>query len=150
MYLFRTIVLLLVRLPLALVGVVMNLGSYIVAYLSGVIGEGTDEDRSTRRIMAGVFASVVTWVGWSIAAGVKWNAVWAWVFLALGPIGAMTALHFLEKRRQLFDEARAYLRLRSRANIREELSARRDEVYRQVAELANLYMDVGRTPADPN
>ena len=62
----------------------------------------------------------------------------------------MTALHFLEKRRQLFDEARAYLRLRSRANIRDELSARRDEVYRQVAELANLYMDVGRTPADPN
>jgi len=142
-YLFRTVFLLLVRLPIAIVGLAMNAATYLIAWASGYVGGGTPEERATRRILAGVFASAFTWAGWAILAGITGGALWGWAALALGPLGALTALHFLEQRRQLFEEARAYLRLRSRDNIRRELGERRDDVYRQVADLANQYMNVG-------
>jgi len=140
LYVVRTILTLAVRLPLALVGTVMNLLPYLASMVAGRVAP--PEVRATHKILTAVVAAPVTWIAWGLLGGISWGVVWGWLLLALGPLSATVAIHFFEQRRQLFDEARAYLRLRSSENIRRELRERRDEVYRQVVDLANLYLEL--------
>ena len=138
-YVFRTILLLLIRLPFAIIGLIMNGVPYLASKIAGQIDGGRPDSRATNKIMTGFIAAPVTWIAWALFAGVKWGAGWGFVFLILGPVSAVAAIRFVEKRRQLFAEARAYFRLRRRHRIREELLKRRNEIYRHVAELARDY-----------
>ena len=151
----RTVLRLLVYLPLALVGIVLNWLPYrLVGAIAARAARTPDVPASFK-----VFGGIVFFpLAWAVEAGV---AIWliraadaAWLagphppalaaaaalltFAAAAATGWI-ALRFDDRREQLWREARAYLLLRSRRAIAAELRARREAAAKEVATLAELY-----------
>lgn len=139
-YALKTLSLLLVRLPLALVGTVLNIVPFIVARTVGTFDVGRMDRRATRAVFAGIVAFPIMWLIAGVWAGIAWGTTWGWVVGLLAPVTGMSALRFLEGRRQLVDEARAYLLLRSHDRMKAELRARYETLAVEVSRLIDLYM----------
>ena len=73
------------------------------------------------------------------SAGAAWGIL---IFLAAPPTG-YAAIRFHEQRERFARQARAYLLLRTRRRIGEELRARRREVYEGVAGLVEVWRQTG-------
>ncbi|MDY7093697.1 MAG: 1-acyl-sn-glycerol-3-phosphate acyltransferase [Acidobacteriota bacterium] len=139
-YLFHTLGLLLLRLPLALVGLVLNWLPYrIPGWIAAKMADKPDV-QSTYKLFSALFAFPLFW---GLEAGLMGHFFGLWpalALLALAPITGWQALHFSERSGGFLAEARAYLLLHGRKDLAQELKSRRATILRQVSELVDLYL----------
>jgi glycerol-3-phosphate O-acyltransferase / dihydroxyacetone phosphate acyltransferase len=141
----RTALRLLVYLPLALVGMVLNWLPYRVVGEIAARAARTPDVPASFKVFGGMVLFPLAWLleaalaAW--LAGSPWTsrAGAALITLAAAPLTGWIALRFDDRRGQLWREARAYLLLRTRHAIAAELQARRAAAAREVAALADLY-----------
>jgi 1-acyl-sn-glycerol-3-phosphate acyltransferase len=132
-YLFRTIFLLLVRLPLTIIGTALNAVPYYVSRWASRFDVA--RARASIAILTGIVFFPLVWLIEALWAGHKWGANAGWIVTLLGPVSAISAVQFFEKWRSFVIEVRAYLFLRTHDRVREELRRHRETVAGQVAEL---------------
>jgi glycerol-3-phosphate O-acyltransferase/dihydroxyacetone phosphate acyltransferase len=134
-----TLLRLVVLLPLALLGTVLN---YPVYRLIGVLVPRLTRDPdqgATYKVFGALLFFPLFWIalaflGWRFLPG---SARWAALALPLlAPFLGALALRFHDRRVRFLNEARAFLLLKSRKRLAEELRERRAEVMRWVEDLA--------------
>jgi glycerol-3-phosphate O-acyltransferase / dihydroxyacetone phosphate acyltransferase len=137
-FVLRTLLRLLVHLPVAIVG---TLQSYPVYLIVGPLVRRLTRDPdqiATYKVFGALILFPIAWIaeGWLLA---RWTGPWIGAALALAaPFTSYGALLFHDQRTVFWHEARAYLLLRTRKRLAAELKASREEVLRQVEELAEL------------
>lgn len=139
-FVLTTVVRLLVHLPLAAVGTVLNiLPFFLVRLISRLVAKHPDQI-ATYKVFGGLVAYPLFWTIQAVVAARWTDNPWlgALVFLA-GPLTGYAAMLFHEQRGLFWTEARAYLVLRTRKRLASELKERREQVLREVEELASLY-----------
>ncbi len=134
-----------IRLPLSLIGTVLNL---IPLQISAFVGRQNDPDkRATWLIFSSVFVFPLFWTLQAVIAllisAPYLGPTWGWitgatVFLA-GPIFGRLSLSFHDFRRQLTHELRAWVVLRTRKNLAEKLVITRQELLAELTELVDFY-----------
>ncbi len=142
----RTLGLLLVRLPLAVVGAVVH---YLPYRTAGWVGNlplrkpETADQVATYKVLAAMVFLPLTWLALATAA------LWAWGWpaaagaLAAAPLSAAAALGFHERREHFVRQARAFLLLKSGRRAAERLRAQRAELLAAVRELAEAQGAIG-------
>jgi glycerol-3-phosphate O-acyltransferase/dihydroxyacetone phosphate acyltransferase len=135
----RTLLRLLVHLPLAILGTLLNYPAY---RLVGEIVKRVTHDRdqiATFKVFGALLFFPLAWIaeGWLAGHYLGWKIGLAVALLA--PPTGYIALLFHDRRAIFWHEARAFLLLRTRRRLAEELKAKREAVLRQVEELAALY-----------
>lgn len=141
-FVLRTIVTLVVRVPIAAIGILLNLAPY---FISKLIGRTQMLDK---KATWSVFSSLILfpgfWVAEAIVAGIFASAWWdrGWqvglvVFVA-APITGRLSLVFLDVIRRLANEARAWWKLRIRRKLNHKLVLARGELQNELAELVAL------------
>lgn len=138
---------LLFHLPLAAVGTVLNLVPYAILKLFVPPIAKTADQMATYKVMGALIFYPLTWIMEAVLAarylapelGI---APWILALLTLlaGPLTGWAALLFHEHRILFWREARAYLVLRTRKRLAQELRERREEVVRGVGELVEIYL----------
>ena len=142
----RSLLRLLVHLPLAALGTILNYPTYRL--IGAIVKRATrDPDQTaTFKVFGSLLFFPLTWIteGWLIG---HYLGGWIGTLLALlaGPAGYV-ALLFHDRRAIFWHEARAYLLLRTRRRLAAELRSRREAVLRQVEELAALHESSGDGP----
>lgn len=146
-FLLRTLLTMLVLLPLAAVGTMLNYLPYRV--LGGIASRFEDlpDQQATFKVFPGLVVFPFTWLvagalaGWLASRPLGTGAAWligAGVFL-LGPAAGWVALRFHDTRRRLLHEVRAFVVLALRRQEKEELKIRRRAVIDQISELVEIY-----------
>ncbi len=132
---------LLIHLPLAVAGTLLNWVPYRLAgaLATRFAGESTDQT-ATFKLFGAVLLFPLTWIAAALLA-VRWTHSWwaAPAVLLAAPLAGYAALLFDEQRETFWREARAYLLLRTRKRCAAELRAKRSEVLEQVSELEGLW-----------
>jgi 1-acyl-sn-glycerol-3-phosphate acyltransferase len=145
LWLGRTVLRLLVYLPLALVGIVLNWLPYRVVGEIAARAARTPDVPASFKVFGGIVLFPLAWLleaalaAWLAGPPSTSRAGAALLTLAAAPLTGWIALRFDDRRGQLWREARAYLLLRTRRAIAAELQARRAAAAREVAALADLY-----------
>ncbi|MDP9122040.1 MAG: hypothetical protein M3O15_11870, partial [Acidobacteriota bacterium] len=138
-FVWRTLLHLLLRLPLALAGILLNWPTYrLVGAVAGRVQNEPDQPASYK-VFGGLLLFPLTWLAEAVLGAWRGGR---WVGLALllaAPLTGWVALLFDERRARFWEEARAYLVLRTRGRLRAELKASREAAGREVAALAALY-----------
>jgi glycerol-3-phosphate O-acyltransferase/dihydroxyacetone phosphate acyltransferase len=147
----RSLLRLLVHLPLAAIGTVLNYPVYrLIGEIVKRVNRNADQT-ATFKVFGALLLFPLTWIAEGWLAG---------HYLGLGPrIGTAVALLaaptgyvallFHDRRAICWHEARAYLLLRTRRRLAAELKTRREAVLRQVEELAALHERAGGEPKSP-
>ena len=134
-----TLLRLLVLLPLAILGTALNLPVYALLHLLVPRLTSDPDQGATYKVFGALFFYPLFWIGVAFAAW-KWLpapwCAWAWLIPLLAPVTGYLALLFHDRRVRFLNEARAFLLLKSRKRLAEELRERRAEVLRWVEELA--------------
>lgn len=131
-YSLRKLSLFLVRLPLSLLGIFLNMVPFFLTRLLSRLKVRPDR-QSTAKLFGGVFLYPLCWglqahfLGGVLASPVLW-----WL---LAPLSGIASLLFRERHAQLLEELRTYLRLNTHAEMRQELAQRLETVRVEVAEL---------------
>jgi 1-acyl-sn-glycerol-3-phosphate acyltransferase len=142
-FVVQTLLLLLLYLPIAVVGTVLNYPVYrIVGPLVRRLTRDPDQV-ATLKVIGALILFPLAWIaeGW-LAGRLFGNKFGGWIGAAVAlaaPFTGYGALLFHDRRTIFWREARAYLILRSRRRLAAELKARREAVLRQVEELEDLY-----------
>lgn len=139
-FVLRTVVRLLVHLPLAAVGTVLNLAPFwLVRLIARLVSKHPDQI-ATYKVFGGLVAYPLFWILEGIFAARMTEEPWLGVLVfLLAPFTGYAAMLFHEQRGLFWTEARAYLVLRTRKRLASELKERREQVLREVEELAALY-----------
>jgi 1-acyl-sn-glycerol-3-phosphate acyltransferase len=140
----RSLLRLLVHLPLAAIGTLLN---YPVYRLIGEIVQRVlrlpADQTATYKVFGALLLFPLAWIGEGFLAGHYLGGnLGGWIGAAvalLAPPTGYLALLFHDRRAIFWHEARAYLLLRTRRRLAAELKGRRDAVLRQVEELAALH-----------
>jgi glycerol-3-phosphate O-acyltransferase / dihydroxyacetone phosphate acyltransferase len=149
LWVVRTVLRLLVYLPLALVGIVLNWLPYRVVGEIAARAARTPDVPASFKVFGGIVLFPLAWMleaalaAWLAGPPSTSRAGAALLTLAAAPLTGWIALRFDDRRGQLWREARAYLLLRTRRAIAAELQARRAAAAREVAALADLYQESG-------
>ncbi len=148
-FVLKSLLVLLVRLPLAAIGTVYNILPYRLAgWLSGRNVDAVDVT-ATYKLLASMLLYPLTWG--SAAAAVAW--VWgAWSALGifiLGPVSGYFALRFSERRAHLRRQVRAFFILKGQRRAR-NLRLLRRAVAERLDELIVLYESLGPVETDGN
>lgn len=143
-FLTRSVFLLGVGFPVAVLGAVLNVLPYQLLKLLAYRFREFPDQQATYKIFPGLLLYPFAWLleavaaGWAAERWLDWTSWWvALGVLAAGPITGWVALRFLETGWRLREEARAFLVLRTRRQTARELRKRRAEVYRRIEELAD-------------
>jgi glycerol-3-phosphate O-acyltransferase/dihydroxyacetone phosphate acyltransferase len=134
----RTLFRLLVYLPLAIVGTILNLLPYQI--VRAIAGRSKDGDqKATLKVFPALAIYPVCWLAEALAVGYAWGGkAGILTFLLSLPTGYVAML-FDERRERFLREARAYLVLRTRGRAAAELKEKREAVYRAVTGLVEAY-----------
>lgn len=138
-YLSKTALYLLLYLPVAVAGTVLNWLPYrIPGWIAGRFATSPDV-ASTYKLFPAFFIFPFFWAG-EAALG-AWLGGWriALALLIFAPLSGWMALRFHERRNTFLDEARAYLKLRTRKGMSSELKRRRGTVLREVERLMEFH-----------
>lgn len=139
-YVTRTMAMLVVRLPLAIIGTILNWAPYRLVGRIAARSAPSPDTRATYKLFSAVFLFPTFWIGEAAAAlfvGGPWAA---WATAVGAPLTGYAALRFHECRRELLAEARAYLLLRSSRRGISEIVIRRHHLVALVGELARRYL----------
>jgi hypothetical protein len=133
----------LVHLPLALVGSVLNWPVYrLVGTIVKRLTRGSDQV-ATSMVLAAALLFPLAWIAEGILLG-RWLGPWIGALLALtAPLTGYIALLFHDRRVLFWRESRAYLLLRTNKRLAAELKAKREAVLREVEELAHFWSAQG-------
>lgn len=131
-YMLRKLSLFLVRLPLALLGIVFNAAPYYLTRMASRLQSRTDRI-STVKIIAGSVLFPACWTLQAVLLGQGFLPVF--LLWCLGPLSGAATLLFMERHAQVWEELRAYLRHNNVAEIRQELDERLQNVKVEVAEV---------------
>lgn len=140
-FVVTTVLRLLVHLPLAAVGTLLNIVPFWLVRLVAWLVRRSPDQVATYKVFGGLVLYPLAWLAEGIIAARWADSAWlgALVFLA-GPLTGYAAMLFREQSGLFWNEARAYLFLRTRRRLAAELKARRDQVFREVEELAAIYL----------
>jgi 1-acyl-sn-glycerol-3-phosphate acyltransferase len=139
-WLAHTAYILLVLLPLAGLGLLLNGVPYRIPRWVARRLAPTPDTISTYKIFSALFAFPLCWGAESLVIGWMIGWVGALATLLLAPITGWFALRFMERQGHLWTEARAFLLLR-RQRQAGELRRQRQGIYRQVEALVDIYRD---------
>lgn len=145
-FLRRTLGTLLVRLPLAAVGIALNALPFQAVRLVARFVRGADQ-KATWKVFASLVLYPAAWLaeaalgGWlaARAAGPAAGVGAALLVFVAAPACGVLALRFHDRGSRLAAEARAYLLLRTRRRFAAELRAERAALHRQVGALVALH-----------
>lgn len=140
-FVLMTVLRLLVHLPLAAIGTLLNIIPFwLVRGVAWLVRRYPDQV-ATYKVFGGLVLYPIAWLVEAILAARWADNAWlgALVFLA-GPLTGYAAMLFREQSGLFWNEARAYLFLRTRRRLAAELKERRDQVFREVEELAAIYL----------
>jgi glycerol-3-phosphate O-acyltransferase / dihydroxyacetone phosphate acyltransferase len=133
-FLLQSLLVLLVLLPLAAVGVVLNGIPYRVCGWLGARVAQTPDLPATHMLIGGAVLFPITWAFWMVLAGWRWGAPASLAIALMAPLGGYAAIRFRDRLLVLFSEARAYLVLRS-SDLKQRLDARRRDLRRELLRL---------------
>lgn len=137
-YALRALLFVLLVFPLALWGVLTS-GPvfYAVRYLGRWLSRGKDQYDSAKMLLGLLLIPLVwgveTWWVWQ-----RWGNAAAGVFAFLLPVTAAIALAVRHERRRIVENARVFLLLSRKDEVRELLLEKRAEIERELARLARL------------
>lgn len=131
-YSLRKLSLFLVRLPLSLLGIFLNIVPFLLTRLLSKIRIRADR-QSTAKIFGGLVLFPLCWTLQADFLGEQGFSQVLWWFLA--PLSGIAALLFRERHAQLLEELRTYLKLNTHSDMRKELAQRLETVRIEVAEL---------------
>jgi glycerol-3-phosphate O-acyltransferase / dihydroxyacetone phosphate acyltransferase len=154
-FLRRTLGTLLVRLPLAALGIALNALPFQAVRLVARFVRGADQ-KATWKVFASLVLYPAAWLaeaalgGWlaARAAGPAAGVGAALLVFVAAPACGVLALRFHDRGSRLAAEARAYLLLRTRRRFAAELRAERAALHRQVGALVALH--AAETAAGPD
>ena len=143
-FIVNSLLRLLVHLPLAALGTLLNYPVYrLVGELVQRLLRLPADQTATYKVFGALLFFPVAWIAEGCLAGHYLGGYlgpWIGVAVALAaPLTGYIALLFHDRRAIFWHEARAYLLLRTRRRLAGELKERREAVLRQVEELASLY-----------
>ena len=128
---------LLVHLPLAAVGILLNVVPYqVVGWIAHREGRKAEDQEATYKLLGSIVLYPVVWGLEAALAGWRWGAVAALAVGVAAPVAGWSALRFLEGGSRFLSEARAFLVLRTRRDLKRELRAHRGEMVRGLEDLA--------------
>ena len=135
-FLVESLWLLLVRLPLAAVGVLLDYVPYrICGWLGALVARQPDQP-ATWKLFGGILLFPLFWAAEAACAAWRWGGWAALAVVVLAPVGGYAAIRFRDRLRWLRTEARAFLVLRRPGGVGEEIRARRDELRGELLALA--------------
>lgn len=141
-FVVRSLVRMLIHLPVAIVGAILTWPIY---RLVGAIVKRVNNDpdqTATFKVIGSFFLFPLTWIAEGVLAG-HYLKDWIGVVLTMtAPFTAYGALLFNDQRAAFWRESRAYLLLRTRRRLAAELKEKRENVLRQVEDLARLWEGV--------
>lgn len=152
----RSVFVIAIRLPLSVVGTVLNL---IPLQISASIGLSNDPDkRATWSIFSSVLVFPAIWTLQAIIAGAlsaHWfGAGWGWIagigVLLAAPIIGRLSLTFHDRNRRLIHKFRAWLVLRTRKNLAAKLITTRRELMAELTNLVDFYLTNVDSPETPD
>lgn len=140
----RSLLRLLIHLPLAILGTVLNWPTYrLIGLIAPLIAKRIPDQVATYKLFGAVLFFPLTWVAEAVLAG-RWLGWWAApLVLLLAPLAGWAALLFHETHSTFWREAWAYLLLRTRRRVAEQLKTCRETVLREVGELEDLWRSGG-------
>lgn len=140
-YLGRTLFRLLVFLPLAVVGILLNIIPYQITRVVAGKEEKTVQLQSTMKIFGGAFIFPIAWTVEALLAGFALGG-WAALSVALlAPLTGYIAMKFNEERASFWQESLTYLRLRGGRGVWNDLRKRRRGLAEEVAGMAAEYRE---------
>jgi len=142
-FLVESLVLLLIRLPLALVGIVLDYVPYRICGFLGALAAREPDQPATFKLFGGIVLFPLFWAAEAAYAGWRWGWPGALAVLVLGPVGGWVAIRFRDRLRFLRTEARAFVVLERPGSAGDELRRLRTDVRRELLALA---AEVGETP----
>jgi 1-acyl-sn-glycerol-3-phosphate acyltransferase len=146
-FLARTLLFALVVFPLALWGVTTSgLPFFLVRYLGRWLSRGKDQYDSAKMLL-GLFLVPLTWTTETWWIWQRWGTRLAVPFAILLPITAAIALAVRHERRRIVENARVFLLLSRKDEVRELLLEKRAEIERERARLARLSRHASSGPA---
>ena len=149
----RTLLRLLIHLPLAILGTVLNWPTYRLIGLVAPLAARREPDQvATYKLFGAVLFFPLTWIAEAWLAARWWGWWAAPAVLLLAPLAGWAAVLFHETHTAFWKEARAYLLLRTRRRVAEQLKACRETVLEEVGKLEDLWrsgerpLPASRTP----
>lgn len=137
---------LLLRFPLALVGTLYNVLPYQLADWISRRNVETMDVTATYKLLASMLFYPLTWLAGALIGGWWWGWVGALSGGLLGPVSGFVALRFMERRRLLLRQVRAFFVLKGARRRSQELRLRRLAVTERLEELVEFYEVM--TPSD--
>ena len=144
----RSLLRLLFHLPLAIMGTILNWQTYrLIGLVAPPVARGVPDQVATYKLFGAVLFFPLTWITEAVLAA-RWLGWWAApLTLLLAPLAGWAALLFHETHNTFWREAWAYLLLRTRRRVAEQLKACRETVLREVGELEDLWRSGGEAPS---
>ncbi len=135
----RSLWLLLIRLPLGLVGMVVNFLPFLAAALAARRLPETADRIATYKVFASIVFYPLAWLLLATASGWVWGAGAALFALVLGPVSGGVALRLYLRAALFWDRARAFVLLHSGKSSIVDLRRRRRAAVEAVERLVGLY-----------
>jgi len=138
-FLARTLLILLLGLPLALLGSVLNLLPYLAVRWIATRPVLAVEEQASWKLFGGLFLYPLCWALQGVAAGWRLGAGAGVAVSLAAPVAGYMALLFWERGGRLWRESRAFVMLRTRPRIRSALQGMRRGLRADVNELSELW-----------
>jgi 1-acyl-sn-glycerol-3-phosphate acyltransferase len=140
----RTLLRLLIHLPLAVLGSVLNWPTYrLVGFVAPLVARRAPDQVATYKLVGAVLFFPLTWITEALLAAHWWGWWAAPLTLLLAPFAGWAALLFHETHTAFWREAWAYLLLRTRRRVAEKLRTCRETVLEEVGKLEDLWRSEG-------
>jgi glycerol-3-phosphate O-acyltransferase/dihydroxyacetone phosphate acyltransferase len=143
-FVVRSVARMLIHLPVALVGTILTWPVYrLVGAIVKRVNDHPDQT-ATFKVIGALLLFPLAWIAEGVLAG-HYLGGWIGAILTLtAPFTAYSALLFNDQRSAFWRESRAYLLLRTRRRLAAEFKEKRENVLRQVEDLARLWEIEGR------
>ncbi len=135
----RSLWLLLIRLPLGLVGMVINVLPFQGAALAARRLTEDDDRTATYKVLASMVFYPLTWLLLAVAAGWTWGLGIGLLTLVLGPLTGGVALRLYLRSTLFWERARAFVLMRSGKPRVARLRRLRREAIEAIERLVELY-----------
>lgn len=130
-----------VMLPVALLGGLLNFVPFVAVELVSRRFDDEENQIATYKVFPGIVAYPLTWGLEAALAWRFWGLASGFATVVVAALSGYIAVRFVERQEALWRESRAFLLLRRRHRIAEELRARRAEAARRIETLVELWVE---------
>ena len=140
-YLARQLALQIVTLPVALAGAIIHVVPFSIIRLIARRFRKEPNQIATWRVFPGIVLYPLTWTAFALAAGRYGGWPAGVAMLLFSPLAGGVALRSLERLERLGRESRAYLLLKGKRDLAEDLRERRKRTAGKIGELVELWAE---------